>query len=555
MRKNQLVKVSISLSVCLGVIYPYLMSSPVSLSPWAAHAATVNMTYTDEQQITYTLDDTLKTAEVTTYSGKPGVDIIIPDNLCVNGKSYAVTSIGTYAFLNSGIHSVVIGNNVSDINTSAFQTTTAAPDYYKKALIQVTLGTKVQNIKTDAFAGNALSQLILPDALQKIATRAFSNNQLTTLSIGKNVTDIMSKAFQSNQLTTISFDPSAQTIVGSAAFSGSPVLSLTLGTGVYWPSDALNKASLLFNQLDDLPETGIRSVSISPEGSCQKSWLLQAPLEEEVEKQDDSNSTPSLSGTENSPTQDEIKSLETTTTDATNFDSPTTEDSRMISDLAVTNVQDSGPSKSSSEEVQKENNEENTNISPILIETPKLTTVSPSVSAASSLSISSSITTHNPSEKTGLTKTVIPVRGLVSSNLWMPDQLKAQKNLKRFTYPTFSMVIPSLLPQSKAKSKLKIVPYTSVLGQIKPNPNKKKLLLSAVAPVSDPASKNGILKAPSQVPQEKIIKSFVKSNIPSGTSTHNKLEKLEYVFLSVTFLFGVLFGKFLPVPTKKNRLK
>lgn len=555
MRKNQLVKVSISLSVCLGVIYPYLMSSPVSLSSWSAHAATVNMTYTDEQQITYTLDDTLKTAEVTTYSGKPGVDIIIPDNLCVNGKSYAVTSIGTYAFLNSGIHSVVIGNNVSDINTSAFQTTTAAPDYYKKALIQVTLGTKVQNIKTDAFAGNALSQLILPDALQKIATRAFSNNQLTTLSIGKNVTDIMSKAFQSNQLTTISFDPSAQTIVGSAAFSGSPVLSLTLGTGVYWPSDALNKASLLFNQLDDLPETGIRSVSISPEGSCQKSWLLQAPLEEEVEKQDDSNSTPSLSGTENSPTQDEIKSLETTTTDATNFDSPTTEDSRMISDLAVTNVQDSGPSKSSSEEVQKENNEENTNISPILIETPKLTTVSPSVSAASSLSISSSITTHNPSEKTGLTKTVIPVRGLVSSNLWMPDQLKAQKNLKRFTYPTFSMVIPSLLPQSKAKSKLKIVPYTSVLGQIKPNPNKKKLLLSAVAPVSAPASKNGILKSPSQVPQEKIIKSFVKSNIPSGTSTHNKLEKLEYVFLSVTFLFGVLFGKFLPVPTKKNRLK
>lgn len=68
MRKNQLVKVSISLSVCLGVIYPYLMSSPVSLSPWSAHAATVNMTYTDEQQITYTLDDTLKTAEVTTYS-------------------------------------------------------------------------------------------------------------------------------------------------------------------------------------------------------------------------------------------------------------------------------------------------------------------------------------------------------------------------------------------------------------------------------------------------------------------------------------------------------
>ena len=181
--------------------------------------------------------------------------------------------------------------------------------------------------------------------------------------------------------------------------------------------------------------------------------------------------------------------------------------------------------------------------------------VNPSVSAASSLSISSSITTHNPSEKTVLTKTVIPVRGLVSTNLWMPDQLKAQKSLKRIAYPTFSMVIPSFLPQSKAKSKLKIVPCTTLLGQIKPTSNKKKPLLSAAAPMSAPTSKNGILKTPVQVPQEKIIKSFVKSNIPSGTSAHNKLEKLEYVFLSVTFLFGVLFGKFLPVPTKKNRLK
>ena len=120
------------------------------LTELPVEATTSKITYTDEQKITYNLDKVSLTAEVASYAGLAGADIVIPDIIVNNGQTYAITSIGTYAFSNSGIRSVIIGNNVVDINTSAFQTTTAFPDYYKKSLTKVVLGAKVQNIKTDA---------------------------------------------------------------------------------------------------------------------------------------------------------------------------------------------------------------------------------------------------------------------------------------------------------------------------------------------------------------------------------------------------------------------
>ena len=243
------------------------------LTELLVEATTSKITYTDEQKITYNLDKVSLTAEVASYAGLAGADIVIPDIIVNNGQTYAITSIGTYAFSNSGIHSVIIGNNVVDINTSAFQTTTAFPDYYKKSLTEVVLGAKVQNIKTDAFAGNAISSIEFPNSVLKIATRAFANNNLTELSLGPNITEIMAKAFQSNQITTIEFADESLTIVDSAAFSGSPVQSLTLGIGVTLADDVFNKISPLFGQLSDLPTDGIRTISVNSSGLLDKSWI------------------------------------------------------------------------------------------------------------------------------------------------------------------------------------------------------------------------------------------------------------------------------------------
>ncbi|AYG00671.1 leucine-rich repeat domain-containing protein [Lactococcus allomyrinae] len=270
LRYSKVIIITGLLAVSLG---PIVSEIPKSLTELSVQAATVTQTYTDSQGITYTLDNTGQTATVTTFSGVVGADVIIPDSVSTDGLSYRVTSIGAYAFSNMGLHSVIIGNNVTDINTSAFQTTTSYPDYYKKALTSVILGSNVQNIKTDAFAGNALTNIIFPSSVSKIATRAFANNLLTEVSFGNNVTEIMSKAFQSNQLTNITFADDARTIVDSEAFSGSPVSSLTLGIGVTLADDTFNKVSPLFGQLDDLPLTGVRTIFVSSDGTIQKSWL------------------------------------------------------------------------------------------------------------------------------------------------------------------------------------------------------------------------------------------------------------------------------------------
>ncbi|MDR0200105.1 MAG: leucine-rich repeat protein [Streptococcaceae bacterium] len=244
----------------------------VGLPNVVAQAAVVTSAYTDAQGMSYTIDTTKKTAFVASYSGAAGADIVIPDTIVVSGVTYSVTEIGASAFLNAGIHSVVIGANVVNIGTSAFQTTTAATNYYKKALVSVVLGPNVATIKTDAFAGNALTELVLPESVVTIGTRAFANNLLTALEMPASVTTVSDKAFQSNVLTSVKFDKASKATIGSMAFSGSPVTDLTLGEGVVWASDALNKVSVLASALDDMPATGVRHAFVKSDGTIVKSW-------------------------------------------------------------------------------------------------------------------------------------------------------------------------------------------------------------------------------------------------------------------------------------------
>lgn len=300
MQKFTITRVVLTAGVLTVMGSPVYLTSPKVLTKVRVEAATVKPTFQDQGQLTYSLDSTNLTAEVSGFSGTAGSDVVIPDEITCNGVNYAVTSVGAYAFSNTGIHSVVIGNNVVDINTSAFQTTSAFPDFYKKALTEVILGEKVQNIKTDAFAGNALTSIVLPDSVVKIATRAFSNNALAEVSFGAQVTDVMSKAFQNNQLTRISFAPEAQTVVGSAAFSGSPVQFLALGTGVTLADDALNKSSLLYQQLADMPTSGLRTVEVLADGSLKKSW--------EGQDEDSSLNTPEGQNFETSSSEEEESS-------------------------------------------------------------------------------------------------------------------------------------------------------------------------------------------------------------------------------------------------------
>ena len=100
------------------LLLTYLLSTHVA---WANEKVEVNGIY-------YRLDD-INNAAIVTYKGdsyeskeKYDGDIVIPESISVNGKTYQVTSIGSFCFSGcSGLTSVTIPNTVTTLETFCFQ--------------------------------------------------------------------------------------------------------------------------------------------------------------------------------------------------------------------------------------------------------------------------------------------------------------------------------------------------------------------------------------------------------------------------------------------------
>lgn len=106
------------------------------------------------------------------YSG----DIVIPNSVDIDGKSYYVGSIGVYAF-----------SGCEELKT-------------------VVLPENLYEIQSDAFSGSGLTSIAFPKTLRKISKDAFSGTKLSSVFIPENVT-ITSFAFEScPYLTSIVVD-------------------------------------------------------------------------------------------------------------------------------------------------------------------------------------------------------------------------------------------------------------------------------------------------------------------------------------------------------------
>ncbi len=246
--------------------------------------------------IYYNLDETNKIAEVTYenlrlhFQGKYSGSLTIPSSFTYNSTTYAVTSIGEYAFnYCQSLTSVTIPNSVTSIGKEAFVDCVnltkvnylgtvdewveidfegyhSNPFYYAddlyingelltnviittadsimddafsgcQSIKSVEIGNSVTSIGDYAFSGcSGLTSVTIPNSVTSIGSSAFYGcSGLSTVTIPNSVISIGARAFYGcSGLTSVTI-PNSVTSIEQEAFSGcSGLTSVTIGNNVTW---------------------------------------------------------------------------------------------------------------------------------------------------------------------------------------------------------------------------------------------------------------------------------------------------------------------------------
>ena len=116
----------------------------------------------------------------------------IPETIEVNGKTFAVTSIGGEAFLDCfSLTSITIPNSVTSIGYNAFRGCSS--------LTSITIPNSITEINSGIFYGcSSLTSITIPNSVTSIGYGAFSYcSSLTSITIPNSVTSIGERAFAS----------------------------------------------------------------------------------------------------------------------------------------------------------------------------------------------------------------------------------------------------------------------------------------------------------------------------------------------------------------------
>ena len=184
------------------------------------------------------------------YGNPYGGNVVIPESVSYNGKTYSVTSIEQYAFYGSLIKSVTIPNSVTTIEQWAFSgsnglTSVVIPNSVTtieqyafsecSGLTSVTIPNSVTSIEAHAFSNcKALTSVTIPNSVTTIEEYTFAGcSGLTSVVIPTGVTSIGNNAFYNCKALTSVVIPNSVTTIGSYAFrSCEGLISITIGNSV-----------------------------------------------------------------------------------------------------------------------------------------------------------------------------------------------------------------------------------------------------------------------------------------------------------------------------------
>lgn len=180
------------------------------------------------------------------FSNEYTGDVIIPEYVTFDGKTYSVTAICSSAFRDcSGLTSVTLPNSITSIGDHAFTGCTGLkkPIYNSYLFAYMCPNNKgeyvipqgISLISNTAFSGCfGLTSVIIPNSVTNIGNKAFMDCYgLTSVTIPNSVTSIGSYAFYGcSGLTSVTI-PNSVTSIGSYAFQYCMGLkSLSIGNGL-----------------------------------------------------------------------------------------------------------------------------------------------------------------------------------------------------------------------------------------------------------------------------------------------------------------------------------